>query len=149
MLHNQSQPGQTNGAFLRVPMFIPYELELEGRPELRKFPANVLFAKVTTIDGVNVMGSALYEPDVSSFARDGTRHLLSYKNTHGGNCWLQIAYDTEKQAWKGDKIIDGKIVGCAFGNSWQRFFTQFTLLGLKNGERCVMEKLASPPTVTR
>ena len=130
-------------------MFIPHELEIEGRPELRKFPANVLFAKVTTRDGVKVMGSALYEPDVSSFASDGTRRLLRYKNTHGGNCWLQIAYDTEKQAWEGDKIINGKIVGSASGNGWQGFFTHFTLLGLTNGELCVMEKLASPPAVTR
>ena len=130
-------------------MFIPHELEIEGRPELRKFPANVLFAKVTTKDGVKIMGSALYEPDVSSFASDGTRRLLRYKNTHGGNCWLQIAYDTEKQAWEGDKIINGKIVGSASGNGWQGFFTHFTLLGLTNGELCVMEKLASPPAVTR
>ena len=107
-----------------------------------------MFAKVTTKDGVKIMGSALYEPDVSSFAGDGTRRLLRCKNTHGGNCWLQIAYDTEKQAWEGDKIINGKIVGSASGNGWQGFFTHFTLLGLTNRERCVMEKLASPPAVT-
>ena len=130
-------------------MFIPHELEIEGRPELRKFPANVLFAKVTTRDGVKVMGSALYEPDVSSFASDGTRHLLRYRNTHGGDCWLQIVYDTEKQVWEGEKIINGEIAWSAFGNSWKRFFIQFTLLGLKNGECCILEKLASPPTFTR
>jgi len=35
-------------------MFIPYELEIDGRPELRKFPANVLFAKVATKGGVSI-----------------------------------------------------------------------------------------------
>ena len=133
---------------MRVPMFIPYELEIEGRPELRNFPANVLFAKFATKDGVKVMGSALYEPDVSSFASDGTKRLMRYRNKHGGDCWLQISYDTEKQVWWGDKIINGKIVGSATGPGWQGFFLHFTLLGLKNGECCVMEKLAAPPTLT-
>src|SRR5262245_54204524 len=125
-------------------MFVPHELEVEGRPELRRFPANVLFAKVSTRDGVPILGSALYEPDLSSFESSGTRSLLRYKNLHGGNCWLRIAYDSEQETWEGEKIIDGEMVGSASGPGWQGFFAHLTLLGLANGERCHMERLVSP-----
>src|SRR5213592_4195873 len=51
----------------RYLMFIPHELEIEGRPKLSKFPLNVLFADYTIRDGVRAMGSALYEPDLLQF----------------------------------------------------------------------------------
>jgi hypothetical protein len=102
----------------------------------------VLFAKFTVRDGQPILRSALYEPDLSSFAREGARHVLRYKNSHGGNRRLQIAYYTKKHAWEGEKIVNGEIVGAASGDDWHGFCAHLTLLGLANGERCEMESLA-------
>ena len=129
------------GSSPSILMFIPQELEIEGRPDLRKLPANVLFAKVGTNAGVPVMGSALYEPDLSSFDFSGSQCSLTYKNKYGGDCWLRITYHTDRQTWEGVKSVEGKIVGLASGADWKGFFTQLTLLGLANGEQCAMESL--------
>jgi len=123
-------------------MFIPHELEIDGRPELRNLPANVLFAKVGTNAGVPVLGSALYEPDLASLDFSGSRCTLTYKNTHCGDGWVRITYDTDSRTWEGEKSVGGKVVWIAFGADWKQFFTQLTLLGLAKGEGCVMESIS-------
>src|ERR1051325_7376104 len=106
-------------------MFILRELEIEGRPELSKFPLNVLFADYTIRDGVRTMGSALYEPDLSSLGRSGSKYFLLYNNKYGGDCHLRITYDTEKEAWEGEKIIDRELAWTSHGRDWQLFFEHF------------------------
>ena len=151
---NPDSPGATanrpnpEGASPSNFMFIPHELDIEGRPDLRKLPANVVFAKVGTNEGVPVMGSALYEPDLSSFSCNGSQCSLTYKNKFGGNCWLRITYHTDRQTWEGEKSVEGKIVGSASGADWNGFFTHLTLLGLSNGEQCTMERLPEASSST-
>jgi len=130
-------------------MFIPNELDIEGRPDLHRLPANVLFAKIGTNAGVPVIGNALYEPDLSSLECSGSQCSLTYKNKHGGDCWLRITYHTDRQTWNGEKSVEGKIVGFASGADWKGFFTHLTLLGLANGERCVMNSLSDPTQSSR
>lgn len=125
-----------------VLMSIPHELDIEGRPELRKFPANALFAKIGVREGMPVVGLAMYEPDLSSLERSGSHCSLTYRNEYGGDFWLRITYDTDRDVWEGEKRVNGNIVGSAAGSEWNGFFTHLTLLGLANGERCAME---SPP----
>jgi hypothetical protein len=137
----EPEPSRPDGASPSFLMFIPHELDIEGRPELRTLPANVLFAKLGTNAGVPVMGSALYEPTLSSFDFCRSQCSLTYKNKYGGDCWLRITYHTDKQTWEGEKNVEGKLVGVAFGTDWEGFFTQLTLLGLANGECCVMENI--------
>jgi hypothetical protein len=133
------EPSRREGASL---MFIPNELDIEGRPELRKLPASVLFAEVGANEGARVLGSALYEPDLSSLYFDGGECTLRYQNKHGGDSSVRITYHVGKQMWEGEKSVAGKIVGVALGADWKHFFTQLTLLGLAKGEACVMERVA-------
>lgn len=122
-----------------VLMFIPHELDIEGQPELRKFPTNVLFVKIGVRKGVLVIGRATYEPDLASLDKSESQYTLIYKNKHGGDCWLRITYDADREVWEGEKNVNRKIVGSASGSEWKGFFSHFTLLGLVNGERCIMQ----------
>ena len=133
-----SRPGGSSPSRL---MFIPNELEIEGRPDLRKLPSNVVFAKVGINAGVPVFGRALYEPDLSSFNSSGSQCSLTYKNKYGGNCWVRITYHSDTQSWEGQKSVEGKIVGFSSGADWKGFFTHLTLQGLASGEHCMMESL--------
>lgn len=135
------EPSRPKGSSPSEFMFIPKELDIEGRPELRKLPKNVLFAKVGTNAGVPVLGSAVYEPDLSSLDFGGSRCCLTYKNKHGGDAWVRITYDTDRQTWQGEKSVEGKAVGMAFGVDWKGFFTQLTLLGLATGEACIFDRI--------
>ena len=40
-----------------------------------------------------MLGSALYQPDLSSLEFKGNQTSLTYKNTHGGDGWVRIIYD--------------------------------------------------------
>ncbi len=116
--------------------FVPYRLEIAGRPELNNFPLNVLFADFTLQNGERLFGSALYEPDLESFKKDGNEFTMKYRNKYGGDCWLCIAYDELKKSYRGEKFVNGKSTGSAYGIKWQGFFAHFTILGLAAGERC-------------
>jgi hypothetical protein len=94
------------------------------------------------------MGSALYEPDLSSFDSNVSQCSLTYKNKHGGDCWLRITYHIDTKTWEGEKSVEGKVVGFASGAEWKGFFTHLTLLGLAKGERCVMEGLSEASSST-
>ncbi len=52
-------------------MFIPFELTLESHPDLKIFPQNILFAQIGSKSGKTIVGSALYEPDLSSLEDAG------------------------------------------------------------------------------
>ena len=118
--------------------FIPGHLEIEGRPELNNFSLNIMFMSWTIRDGVEISGTALYEPDLTTFA-DGLCQKLSYYNIHSRDCLIEIEYDTESFRYEGRKVINGQNVGLAIGSDWKNFFVHLTMLGLTNGERCEFE----------
>jgi hypothetical protein len=118
-------------------MFVPFKLELEGRPDLEVFPHNILFAQIGSRSGERVVGSALYEPDLSSLEdKESLRHM-TYKNMYGGDSSVRITYNSETRAWQGSKTVNGKFAGMATGGTWQMFFTHLTRLGLTAGEPCI------------
>lgn len=123
--------------------FVPHRLEVADRPELNNLPFNVLFSSFTARDGVLLMGSALYEPDFSSFECGGEEYSMKYYNKHGGDCWLRVVYNEKKKNWVGEKFVNGKTAGMAFGAKWDMFFVHFTMLGLVNGEKCMFEEIPS------
>lgn len=121
--------------------FVPHRLQISGRPELNVFPFNVLFMQYGTKDGINVRGSALYEPDLGSLKRSNEVYSMEYHNIYGGINWLIIEYDALTQQYRGIKFINKISVGEAVGVNWNMFFVHFTALGLSNGEGCKFEKL--------
>ncbi len=123
---------QSKGSFVA---FIPYKLDIAGRPELSLFPLNVLFAKYKTVDGNVVIGKALYEPDLKSLSKKGTVFRMTYRNAYGGDGRLIIRYDFLKEKYQGEKFVRGESVGQAEGTEWDRFFMQFGVLGISDGER--------------
>lgn len=116
--------------------FVPKRLEIEGRPELNNFPFNVLFGRNKSEDEEAIMASALYEPDIMSFKKDGNEWSMNYHNVYGGNSWLSIVYDEVKNSYVGTKFINGESSGMAFGGQWDMFFIHFTMLGVAKGEMC-------------
>lgn len=100
---------------------MPRPIETEGRPELDVFPFNVLFAKLGTRNGKNVMGTALYEPNLESFKREEDECSMKYHNAYGGDCWLLVTYDLAKKSYRGEKFVNGKSVGISFGQNGRCF----------------------------
>jgi hypothetical protein len=127
-----------NGTFFS---FIPRNLKIEGKSEFNVFPLNVLFASFTIKDNLRFMGSALYEPNLLSYKRDGDKWEMNYHNVYGGDGWLLITYDEAKMSYSGEKFVGGESVGMAFGTKWDGFFIHFTALGLAKGEKCMFEKV--------
>ena len=121
--------------------FVPAKLEIEGKPEFDIFPLNVLFASFTVKDGIRIMGSAIYEPDLESLKKQGNEHSMKYYNAYGDNCWLLISYNKKEKRYHGDKFVNGNWSGGADGVEWNMFFSHFTALGLVNDERYQFEKL--------
>lgn len=121
--------------------FVPHPLEITERPELNVFPLNMLFAKRGIKNGKNVMGTALYEPNLESFKREGEKCSMEYRNTHGGTSRLVIEYDMLKKSYHGEKLVNGESAGMASGPEWKMFFVHFTLLGLTKGEMCEFEDI--------
>jgi len=78
--------------------FVPHRLEIKEAPELNDFPFNVLFSSFGMKDGARVMGSAVYNPDFSTFKKDGDKYSMQYRNGYEGDNWLRIDYDLEKKA---------------------------------------------------
>lgn len=121
--------------------FIPHRLESAIKPELNKFPFNVMFMSWTIKDGKKISGTALYEPDFHTFKKEGSFNSMRYHNIYGGDCHLTIAYGEEKKEYRGEKFINGKSVVTAYGgDNWQQFFVQLTMLGLAVGERCMFDE---------
>jgi hypothetical protein len=121
--------------------FIPHKLEIEGRSELEVFSLNVLFMGFAIKDGSQVSASALYEPDLASFKKEDNKCSMRYNNAYGGDSWLNIIYDEKDKSYHGDKFVDGKPAGSAYGAHWDGFFVHFTMLGVVNGEMCQFDKI--------
>ena len=124
--------------------FIPHQLEIDGRPELSIFPLNVLFGQYkNTAEGRTILGNALYEPDFGSFRTRGKKCSMTYCNAYGGDSHLVIKYDGLRKNYIGEKFVNGKSSGMAFGTDWKMFFVHFTALGLTDGEKCEMEDVTA------
>ena len=120
--------------------FIPYRLAVANKPEYSHFPLNVLFMSCRNTDGRLQSGTALYEPDFNTYRKEGHLSSMRYHNVYGGECYLGIDYDEKDRRHRGEKFVNGKLVGSADGdNNWELFFTHLTLLGLATGERCKFE----------
>ena len=122
--------------------FIPHRLEVSDRPEYSCFPRNVLFVSYRNADGRLQAGTALYEPDFHTYRKEGDLSSMRYRNIYGDECQLVIDYDEQHRRYRGEKSVNGKSVGCAYGvYNWQLFFTHFTMLGLADGEKCRFEDI--------
>ena len=128
-------------------MFVPKRLEIEGRPELNVFPLNVLFGCQTTWNGGPALAAALYEPDLESYtASEDKTASMEYRNRYGGNGKLVITYDPGKTcSYSGQKFVNGRSCGMAFGSDWGNFFSHFTALGLAMGESCEFKRIQEGP----
>ncbi len=119
--------------------FMPKRLEIPGLPQLGVFPFNVLFLSFGTKDCARVSGNAVYEPDFSTWTRNGDVVTMTYRNAYGGNHWLTISYDQKARRYAGEKFVNGKRIGMAYGSEWDMFFVHLTALGLSGGEQCLFE----------
>ena len=119
--------------------FIPNRLEVEERPELREFSQNILFANVFNSNGVGMMASSIYVPDIDTYHQSDDGGSLTYRNIYNPENTVRITrYDDR---WEGEKFINDKLCLLATGGTWEQFFTQLTIMGLSKGERCKYERL--------
>ena len=121
--------------------FVPQHLEIPDRPELNVFPYNVMFMKFKVENGITVSGTAIYDPLIITFKKEGVKSTMEYFNIYGPECRLRIEVDTINPSYHGEKFVRGEIVGQAEGREWDTFFVHFTMLGLSNGERCKFEEM--------
>jgi hypothetical protein len=99
-----------------------------------------MFMSNTIKDGKKISGTALYEPEFHTFAKDGLMSFMRYHNVYGVDSYLYLFYneDEEKNVkYHGEKYVKGKKVGAADGGAnWKMFFVHLTALGLADGEPC-------------
>src|SRR3989344_3223366 len=96
--------------------YCPKHLVVEGRDELWVFPLNILFTKFRTeSDGSRTMGSAIYNPDFSSFTQDKEKWSMTYRNQYGSDSYVVITLNTADLSYRGDKFVKGILVGSAEG----------------------------------
>jgi hypothetical protein len=125
--------------------FVPYRLEVPNKPEYSHFPLNVLFVSFRNMDGRLQSGTALYEPNFDTYRKEGHLSSMRYHNIYSSECYLVVDYDEKDGRYRGEKFVNGKSAGSAYGgDNWQLFFTHFTMLGLVDGEGCKFEGVASP-----
>lgn len=142
MDNNQTENGSKLSGFVG---FIPKPLRLENKPELSVFPFNVLIGRYTIRDGKQTLGSALYEPDLSSLKMDKSKNLiLIYKNRYDSRYSLRIFLDKSLKKRTCEKYCEKELIATASGvldwektdESWKKFFMQVALIGLDHGETC-------------
>lgn len=115
--------------------FIPHRLVIQGLPALNNLPYNVLFMSFKVEDGKRISGSAVYNPDFSSFTSSVGVMGMKYLNKYNSAWYLKIIYDNEN-GYIGTKYHNDALIGSADGKEWKMFFIHLTLLGLSNGETC-------------
>jgi hypothetical protein len=119
--------------------FVPKHLDVPGRPELSKFPLNVVFASIGKSGGETVIGTAVYDPEVDSYAESGNTSGVRYRNAYGEGSLLIITYDKDSSTYVGEKWLQGQKVNVAVGRDWDRFFHSFTASGVAPGEPCTLQ----------
>lgn len=123
--------------------FIPHRLEIKDLPKYNNFPFNIMFMSCANIDGVDTSGSAVYNPDFSTFQEDEEKQSMIYYNQYDNdrNWTVVIVYDKQKESWEGIKYCKGESQGSGYGTQWNTFFVHLTALGLIKGERVKFERL--------
>ncbi len=122
--------------------FIPRPLAIEDRPELNVFSYNVFVAMYRiNQEGKREMGSVVYEPDLTTYKRDGDIQTLSYLNKYNHDYKLVISYNSEIKTYRCDKFKGEENLGIALGNNWKQFFIHVGILGLANGETCLFQEI--------
>ena len=136
--------------------FCPKHLEIEGRQDLYVFPFNIMFAKWRNEpDGSLTMGSAVYNPDLTTFIQDKEKWSMTYRNQYGGDSYVVIHFNVQTLEYRGDKYVNGKYIGSGIGQikstatddiekGWKLFFFHLTILGLANGEQCEFKPVKLP-----
>ena len=122
--------------------FVPRRIEIEGRPELSLFPLNVIFAGLKNEGGKLIMGTSVYEPDLTSFRDENGMLSMKYDNIYGESL-VVIEYNKATKYWLGTKYVKGESAGGSIGMDWHMFFSHFTILGLANFEHCKMEVIST------
>jgi len=117
--------------------FVPHRLEIEGRTDLSDFPQNIVFANFFAEGGVKKIASAIYEPDLETYAG----RSLTYRNIYNPENVVRITRQNDR--WEGTKVINGDEVLFAEARTWKQFFVQLTIIGLSKGERCKFEDIDS------
>jgi hypothetical protein len=142
---NKAKEAVNNGSLYAN---IPHRLSVIDRPEFWIFPLNILYSKFRAeSDGSQTIGSALYVPDLSTFAQNNETLTMTYRNQYDQNSYVLIAVDTNDMSYRGDKFVNGEGTTITFGkitdeNSWKMFFVHLTMQGLSTGERCEFTKIA-------
>ncbi|MCF7795880.1 hypothetical protein K9M42_02200 [Patescibacteria group bacterium] len=142
MNNNQIKANPNLGGFIG---FIPMPLKLKNKPELSVFPFNVLIGRFTIRNNKQVIGTALYEPDLSSFKIDNNKNLVMiYRNRYDSRYILKIYLDKSLKNRNCEKYRGEKLIATANepidwkkqNESWTLFFKQVALIGLDDGENC-------------
>lgn len=123
--------------------FVPHRLEIKDFPEYNNFPFNILFVSCANINGVDTSGSAVYNPDFSTFQEDEEKQSMTYYNQYDNyrNWKVVIVYDKQKGSWDGTKYCKGEFMGGGGGAEWNMAFTHLTAIGVAEGERVKFEKM--------
>lgn len=133
---------QNGNETLHLTGFVPYRLEAKDFPLQSNFPLNILFGGFTVIDGVNMMGTALYIPVFSTFEERDEKEYMTYVNRYSVDWTVVIEYDKNKGSWFGLKYHNKEEKGGGGGGSnWNMAFSHLTMAGLVKGERVEFEKI--------
>ncbi|MEI7621697.1 MAG: hypothetical protein WCJ51_04135 [Candidatus Moraniibacteriota bacterium] len=122
--------------------FIPNELEIKDQQHFSDFPLNILFGSQAVIDGVHTIGTALYEPDFSSYVEDEKTKSMTYFNIYDvAMQWcVLLEYNKKEKSYTGKKYMNKELISEAIGSEWNNFFTRLTMVGLSKSEKCKFEK---------
>lgn len=121
--------------------FIPKQLEIENRHDLRVFPNKVVFMSYKTDDhGRLICGSSFYVPLLETLEQAADRWEMRYANEYGSDCWLRMIYYPESKSYRAEKYIRGELTIITNGGpDWKTFFIHLTMNGLQNSEKCVFD----------
>ena len=131
--------------------FIPQPLDINGKPEYSVFPFNVLIARYKTKDNKLIMGSVIYEPDLSSLIIDKEKNLImNYYNCYNRRYYLKMIVEKDLKSRRCEKYCEAEKIGATDGvidwekqeESWHKFFQHVGLLGLTEGETCQFKEVS-------
>ena len=108
--------------------FVPKELEVEERPDLRAFSINIVFASL------KLLTVAVYYPDLSTFEESDSHLKLRYYNSVNHNWWIEIEYSKNRGWYEGARFHDNEWKGGATGVRREIFFSYFTMQGVLENE---------------
>ena len=114
--------GETNLAF------IPRELEIPERPDLKIFALNIVFASL------RLLRVAEYVPDISTLKETPSFLKLRYFNTASRDWWIEVQYSKDNGWFQGDRYHKCEWLGGASGINRDMFFAHLTMADLETNE---------------